>query len=97
MNNILKWLEEWYASQCDGEWEHENGLKISTVDNPGWFIEIDLTLTEIESLEILNDTIENGENDWYFYNVKDKKFMAGGDPSKLSFLLEKFKEIAVSK
>lgn len=94
MNNILKWLEEWYASQCDGEWEHENGLKISSLDNPGWYIEIDLAFTNMEHFEILNDTVENGENDWYFYQIKDKKFIASGDSSKLSFLLEEFKSIA---
>lgn len=97
MNNILKWLEEWYASQCDGDWEHENGLRISTLDNPGWHIEIDIVSTNIENLEILMDTVENGENDWYYYSAKEKKFHAAGDPSKLIFLLERFREIVERK
>ena len=97
MINSLKWLESWYASQCDGEWEHEYGIKISTVDNPGWFIEIDLSFTTMENLESEMDTVEEGETDWYFYSIKAKKFVASGDPSKLSFLIEKFKSIAEEK
>ena len=25
-----------FANECDGDWEHENQVKIETVDNPGW-------------------------------------------------------------
>lgn len=32
-------LAQWYASQCNGEWEHSNGLTIVTTDNPGWVVE----------------------------------------------------------
>jgi hypothetical protein len=28
-------LEAWYASRCDGEWEHGYGISIETLDNPG--------------------------------------------------------------
>jgi hypothetical protein len=81
-------------SQCDGEWEHEYGIKINTVDNPGWYIEIDLAFTSLENENIDIGTIENSEHDWYFYQIKDKKFRASGDTTKLFFLLGKFKEIA---
>ncbi|RRJ95187.1 hypothetical protein Ga0100231_013590 [Opitutaceae bacterium TAV4] len=42
MKSALQRLSEWYASQCDGDWEHSYGFKISTLDNPGVAIEIDL-------------------------------------------------------
>lgn len=92
-NNILKWLQDWYQSQCDGEWEHEYGIKIDTVDNPGWFITIDLVFTKMQNLNLDIGTIEQGENDWYFYGIKNGKFAASGDINKLEFLLSKFKEI----
>lgn len=31
-------LERWYASQCDDNWEHSYGIRIDTLDNPGWRI-----------------------------------------------------------
>jgi hypothetical protein len=40
--NVLVWLQGWYAAQCDGDWEHERGVKIETLDNPEWAIRIDL-------------------------------------------------------
>ncbi|MFE2849501.1 Imm53 family immunity protein, partial [Streptomyces scopuliridis] len=33
---LLDWLQNWYTQQCDGDWEHEWGVKIATLDNPGW-------------------------------------------------------------
>ncbi len=95
--NILEWLCNWFALECDGDWEHENGVSISTVSNPGWSITIDLRDTILEDLEIVVGTIEKSEYDWYFFEVKNKKFRAGGDLTKLTFLLEKFKEIVESQ
>jgi len=48
MNAILEWLIEWFSLNCDGDWEHENGIKITTVSNPGWFIAIDLRDTPMK-------------------------------------------------
>ena len=25
---ILEWIKDWFASHCDGDWEHENGINI---------------------------------------------------------------------
>jgi len=35
MQNLLQFLQEWYLEQCNGDWEHEFGIKIETLDNPG--------------------------------------------------------------
>lgn len=51
----LQALQEWYAQMCDGDWEHSFGIKMDTVDNPGWIVSIDIVGTslsgEICSLE----------------------------------------------
>lgn len=91
-NNILKWLTEWYQSECNGDWEHSYGIRIKTLDNPGWSIEIDLNETIMESYELASSVIKNEENDWYDFSFKDAKFKAYGDSNKLEFLLNKFKE-----
>lgn len=91
--NLIDWLSEWFSLECNGDWEHENQIKIETVDNPGWDIEIDLRDTSLEHLEITNNIVEKSENDWYFFDVKNKRFRGGGDLKKLNFLLSKFKEI----
>lgn len=44
----LSWLTRWYLSQCDNDWEHIHGVKIETLDNPGWSLLIELADTELE-------------------------------------------------
>lgn len=38
----------WYASQCNGDWEHQHGFKVSTLDNPGLRLQIDLEGTPLQ-------------------------------------------------
>lgn len=43
--DLMKRLQDWYASQCNGDWEHTYGISLSTLDNPGWSLKVDLTNT----------------------------------------------------
>lgn len=90
---ILNWIENWYLSNCEGDWEHTWGVKIETIDNPGWNVKIDFADTKLENLIIDYSLVEKAENDWYGFSVKNSLYNAAGDPKKLIFLLEKFKEI----
>lgn len=53
MNELIE-LQEWLASQCNGQREHESGIDISTIDNPGWRVSIDLNDTELEEFTFGN-------------------------------------------
>ena len=44
-------LQAWYRSQCNDDWEHSYGVKIETLDNPGWSVTVDLTETELQDRE----------------------------------------------
>ena len=89
--DLLYWLNKWYKSNCNGDWEHCYGIKIETLDNPGWSFSIDLMGTEAED-EIFNKiAITNSENDWMFCKVENNVFQADGDPDKLLKILETFK------
>ena len=94
--NILKWIMDWYNSNCDGDWEHEYGVRIDTLDNPGWSITIDLVDTSLHGYETEFVRVENSDDDWYDFKFHDNKFTAGGDPTKLELLLTKFKEVVDS-
>lgn len=41
-------LIDWYLSNCDGDWEHVYGVKLETLDNPGWILTIDLAETDLD-------------------------------------------------
>ena len=91
--NTLNWLQNWYNQNCDGDWEHQYGVSITTIDNPGWSLVIDLVYTEFQDLEIPIQNFDLTEGNWYGYKVSNGKFEAFGDPSKLETLILKFREI----
>jgi hypothetical protein len=31
----LEFIVAWFARHCDGDWEHDLGIRIATLDNPG--------------------------------------------------------------
>ena len=88
MNPIQK-LQKWYSSQCDGDWEHEFGVKLETLDNPGWSISIDLEMTSLEGVEF-EESNQVTELDWYHLRAKDNKYVGSGDPNKLDFIISHF-------
>lgn len=59
INDNLAWLSQWYLSQCDNDWEHSYGVKIDTLDNPGWSLKIDLTDTPMQGRPFQRE--EHGE------------------------------------
>lgn len=89
---MLKWLEEWYKSQCDGEWEHYYGINIYNCDNPGWCVDIDIVDTSIERKDFNSVHYDNGDNDWIICQVKEGQFRGSGDTSKLEEIIHIFKE-----
>lgn len=86
----IRALEDWYTSQCDGDWEHSWGVKIGTIDNPGWRVEINLLGTELEDQPFTRVEVEQTENDWVHIWVKENVFHGTGGPQNLSEILETF-------
>jgi hypothetical protein len=86
---LLTRLQNWYLTNCDGDWEHSYGISINTLDNPGWTIKINLSDTCLQNLQY-NKQIDNGTVDWLFIKVVDKVLEASGDPQKLSIILAIF-------
>lgn len=91
--DILDWIQNWFKDNCNGEWEHHGGIQITTLDNPGWDVEIDISNTSIANLTIEWILNENGAQDWYGVKIENQKFNASGDSGKLTFLLSLFKEM----
>ncbi len=95
MNTLTK-LQDWYFSQCDEDWEHSYGVKIETLDNPGWTLTIDLTDTELSGKAFsthqygTGDDSETSGNEWLHCKVESDKFVASGGPSKLEEMINVF-------
>jgi hypothetical protein len=60
----MTWLQNWYTAQCDGAWEHHYGITIGTLDNPGWYVVINLVETPSEAAEFEPVVRHRSEEDW---------------------------------
>ena len=97
MSSIIQWLQDWTKSQIDGDWEHERGISISMLDNPGWILSADVSnygdfLKETKPLGRDNDV------DWIDFEIRviAKTYVyieIFGDISKLNKILCSFKAI----
>jgi hypothetical protein len=90
---MIQWLQNWYLAKCDGDWEHEFGISIETLDNPGWMVTIDLSNTILEGIEIPYTLLDKADNDWIGYSIVSNVFKGSGDPKKLMRIIEEFKGI----
>lgn len=72
--DILKWIEDWFSKNCDGDWKHSHGIKISTLDNPGWTLSINLDGTPLKRKKFEPIKIERSESNWVHCNVQGAIF-----------------------
>lgn len=83
-------LQSWYAARCDGEWEHQRGVVIGTLDNPGWNVEVSLVGTPLEGRPFADRIEERSEEDWVHFRVKDGVFRGYGGAENLVEMVEFF-------
>lgn len=96
MNDLVQVLEAWYASNCDGDWEHQFGVRIESLDNPGWSVDINLEGTSLDRKEFSARRIERSSSDWLDCRVDATTFKGRGGPSNLGEILSTFVEWARS-
>jgi hypothetical protein len=93
--DLLKRLQEWYVSQCNGVWEQTYGISVSTLDNPGWSLNIDLMGTYLFDRTFDEVRIEGADkNDWYVCKIKNHVFQAASGPNRLCDVIALFLEWA---
>lgn len=83
-------LQRWYLAQCNGDWEHSWGLKVDTLDNPGWTLKVDLTETALAGRASGWTKVERSGADWIFYRSTGAVFEAACGPSNLEEAIEAF-------
>lgn len=90
--SVVAALQQWYAAECNGDWEHSYGIVIETLDNPGWSVEIDLEETPLACRAKSEVRKHISEEDWLHIEISDSKFVGAGDPTKLLSILSAFIE-----
>ena len=93
IGNSMRLLQQWYADQCDGDWELSFGIQIQTLDNPGWLVTVDLAETDWWEIRLDRVRVERSEYDWVQHEVVDSKFVGGGGINNLAEIINLFLEI----
>lgn len=91
-NDVLDWLQKWYGSNCNGDWEHSYGVVIKTIPKIGWDVLIDLAETLYSDRELIYKKSRQSDSDWYSLKVSENKFLATGGPKNLNDILSEFKD-----
>jgi hypothetical protein len=98
MADLLTRIQNWYKTNCDGDWEHSYGFSINTLDNPGWWVRIDLQDTALENLEFsINYQNKENEQDWFFIRTDKKVFDVNCGPANLNRVFSIFLEEIIPK
>jgi hypothetical protein len=87
MDDLLEWLQQIFANDlCNNSWEHEHGIMLTSIDNPGWLLEFDLQDTYIEDIPFEEVFIQkdDDEDDWYHCILENGVFRGGGGPKNLT-------------
>ncbi|MFB9690533.1 immunity 53 family protein [Amycolatopsis plumensis] len=87
-------LTGWYASQCDGDWEHEFGVRLETLDNPGWRLRVDTVGTGAEGRVLPRSKADLGPDRWLWTAADGESFEASCDVRSLAELLAAFRRFA---
>lgn len=92
---ILQWLQWWYLAHCDDEREHDYGIDIGTLDNPGWRVRIKLNRTELYGRKVDPPlTRRDNEIDWIHVGCDGETFEGFGGPNDLEEILTIFRRFA---
>jgi hypothetical protein len=99
--SILERLQDWFQSQCDGQWEHDRGVRIDSTDNPGWWVKIDLNGTLLAAKHfspVRRGDVESTDPEppWMHCYIEAGVFNGAGDPNTLNEILTLFLDWATS-
>jgi hypothetical protein len=77
--------EERHEGGCEPSlWEHRYGVKIETLDNPGWRLAVDLAHTAYAGTPVDWTLVDRSEHDWVHWRVRDDRFEAACGPTNLN-------------
>ncbi len=85
---------------CDGDWEHTYGITVSTSDNPGWIVDIDIEGTPLEGAPFAQVSQGAGDDRNFLHCiVRDGQFQGrgAGTIGGIDIILQIFLDWAASK
>ncbi|MCW1915703.1 immunity 53 family protein [Luteolibacter sp. GHJ8] len=88
-------LVGWYKSHCDRVREHEKGIRLETLDNPGWILKINLVGTNLEGCAMAEvaEGLDDGDHlPWIHCYIRENEFVGACDPDQVARLFAVFED-----
>jgi hypothetical protein len=90
--DVWTWMQAWFVGRCDGVWEHAHGVTITTLDNPGWEVNIDLSGSGLDQIPYVRHEVHRSEDDRCVTWVASDTFRGACGPTNLAEALHQFRE-----
>lgn len=90
MASAVDRLQAWFLAQCDGRWERDDRIRVASLDQPGWAVDIDLTGTRWAGRDFAPAHADRAEHDWYRCWIEENHFRATCGPCSLDETLGRF-------
>jgi|HubBroStandDraft_1064217.scaffolds.fasta_scaffold273794_1 hypothetical protein len=87
----LEWLEDWYQSQCNGDWENSRGMRLESLNDPGWRLTIHLDGTSAANSRPQQLNLDTPCGEWINCSISEDRFQGSGDPRKLEQIIGIFR------
>ena len=96
-DSTLDFLMRWFAAHCDGDWEHDLGIRIETLDNPGWALDVRIEDTELSGLVTDWHRTDDSATEWVHWRSTGMAFEARCGPQDLGRALAAFQSFVESR
>lgn len=93
-DSSLYFLTSCFSSHCNRDWEHDLGIRIETLDNPDWALDVRIAETELERRTIPWRRTQTTEDDWRHWRSTGDTFEARRGPMNLPDALAAFEGFA---
>jgi Immunity protein 53 len=92
MPDNLEWLEGWYQRQCDGAWEHNQGIRLESLRRRGWRLTISLEGTSAQNAAPNRLSLDTSGEEWIDCTISGERFEGAGDPRRLEQIIGIFRK-----
>jgi hypothetical protein len=87
----LEWLDSWYRRQCNGDWEHRQGMRLQPLEKAGWHLTINLAGTSAVNARPQQLRLDTKGGGWLSCSIAGECFEGSGDPRKLEQIIGVFR------
>lgn len=91
MTEGFDFLQQWFLAHCDEDWEHDQGVLIESLDNPGWSLKVGLLGTELQGTRMEMRVLRPDQADWVTSWSDGEAFEAACGPLALGAAIEEFR------